>query len=103
MRADSLIAELLRSGRLVVNRGTGDVFAPRSNTPAKPVGALTKKGYLRTCITVGATKVYVMVHRVVWIEVNGLPADDATQINHKDGVKTNNRPLNLEPATQQEN
>jgi len=44
----------------------------------------------------------VLAHRVIWEYMHGVLADGLT-INHINGVKTDNRMLNLEAVTQQEN
>lgn len=99
---DLFIQELLDQGRLIVDRETGEVFAPRSNTPDKPLGAATKKGYLRTSVHHDGKSIAFMVHRIVCIAVHGLPAEGQF-VNHKNGVKTDNSPSNLEWTTNDEN
>jgi len=42
-------------------------------------------------------------HRLIWMVVNGGPIPDGLVINHKDGVKVNNSPLNLELSTHSHN
>lgn len=103
MRNDAIIKELLDAGRLCVDRATGQVFAPRSNTPQKPVGAITRKGYLRTCVNYAGKRFYLLVHRVVWIDSHGTPSSDEIQVNYMDTIKTHNWPDNLELATNDEN
>lgn len=46
--------------------------------------------------------VHVSVHRWIWESVNGI-IPEGLQINHKNGVKTDNRIDNLELVTQSEN
>jgi hypothetical protein len=43
-----------------------------------------------------------MVHRIIWQSFNG-PIPDGFEINHKNGVKHDNRLVNLEPVTKSEN
>ena len=93
-QSDRKIKKLLDRGRIVVDRETGLVYVPTSLTPEKPVGAPTKRGYLRTCIKTGKKNLVVMVHRIVWISLHGVPRL-GKKINHEDGVKTNNKPFNL--------
>ena len=44
---------------------------------------------------------YAMAHRVVWRHLHG-PIPQGLTINHKNGVKTDNRPANLELASYSE-
>jgi len=69
----------------------------RSSWPVgKRVGSL-KNGYI--AIQVGARKQYA--HRMVWLYVHGaLPVD---QIDHINGVRTDNRLVNLREATTTQN
>lgn len=92
---DQLILDLIATGRLRVDADAGLVYAPKSNTPSKQVGALTRKGYLRLCITVAGRQHHFMVHRIVWVSVHG-PIPSGHEIDHADRVKTNNRIGNLE-------
>lgn len=98
MRGDLAILALISDGRIRVDAETGLVYAPKSNTPAKPVGAVTRKGYLRACITMGGRQMHFMVHRIVWVSVNG-PLPPKHQIDHHDTNKQNNRIGNLEAVT----
>ena len=102
MASDALIVELIREGRLVVDPLHGYVYAPRSNTPRKPLGALTKKGYLRACINVGGRQHHFMVHRIVWVAAYG-PVPEGHEIDHRSTVKTDNRLSNLEAVPGAEN
>ena len=71
MFGDLAILALIEGGRLRVEPAAGLFYAPRSNTPDKPIGSLTKKGYLRACINVGGKQMHFMVHRIVWVSVHG--------------------------------
>lgn len=95
MRGDLAIVALIKSGRLRVDAEAGLAYAPRSNTPNKPIGAVTKKGYLRACVTVDGKQMHFMVHRIVWVSIHGpVPLDH--QVDHHDTDKRNNRISNLE-------
>lgn len=95
MRGDLAILALIERGRLQVDAEAGLVYAPKSNNPGKPVGALTKKGYLRACITLAGKQMHFMVHRIVWVSVNG-PLQPGHEIDHADTIKDNNQIDNLE-------
>lgn len=99
---DDLIVSLIASGRLRVDAASGLVYAPRSNTPTKPVGARTKKGYLRLCMNVGGKQVHFMVHRIVWVSVHG-PVAEGWEVDHGNRKKTDNRIGNLEAVPGSEN
>lgn len=95
MRGDLAILSLIEAGFLLIDAEAGLVFSPRSNTPEKPIGSVTAKGYLRACISVAGKQMHFMVHRIVWVSVNG-PLPIGHEIDHCDTVKTNNRIGNLE-------
>lgn len=55
-------------------------------------------GYLLVAITVDGQRTVTGAHRIVWSSING-PIPKGVTINHKNGVKDDNRPKNLELAT----
>lgn len=99
---DSEIVSLIERGRIKVDTENGLVYCPRSNTPNKPVGAKTKKGYLRLCLQVKGVQSHFMVHRIIWVSVHG-PLKDDMQIDHISCNKADNRIANLEAVTLGEN
>lgn len=102
MRLEPFIPSLIAGGHLRVDFSSGEIFSSKSNTPQKPLGAITAKGYLRVCITVDGCQAHALAHRIVWIAKYGqLP--DGAQIDHIDGVKTNNRVANLDAVSGAEN
>ena len=61
----------------------------------------TPKGYLQIRLMTGGLRAHALAHRLVYVHLVG-PIPDGETINHIDGVKSNNRPGNLEPATHSE-
>lgn len=101
--SDEVIVWLLEAGRLTVNESTGDVFSSRSNTPEKPLGARTRKGYLRTLIQIDGRAHSILLHRMVCIFAHGPAPIDRKFVNHKNALKTDNRAENLEWVSHVEN
>jgi hypothetical protein len=102
MRGDAAIQHLISMGRLRVDAAKGAVYAPKSNTPNKPCGAKTRKGYRRVCVSVDNRKQYFLLHRIVWVSVHG-PVPDGYQIDHGPCGKDDNGISNLEAVTGLEN
>ncbi len=95
MSPDETIQVLIQLDRLRVNAGLGLVYAMNSNTPERPIGATTRKGYLRACINFRGRQRHFMVHRIVWVSAHG-PIPRGWEVDHKNGKKTDNRLKNLE-------
>jgi len=69
----------------------------------KPIGLqLVYTGYGRYTLSAYNSRRDFAAHRLVWEAFNG-PIPEGMQINHKNGVKTDNRIQNLEVCTQSEN
>ena len=64
--------------------------------------ALDAKGYCRVALSIKLKLSTFTVHRLIALTFMG-PRPDVHQINHIDGVKTNNSLANLEYCTQSEN
>lgn len=57
--------------------------------------------YQRVSRRINDKQVFALAHRLVWLHFNG-PIPDRMTVNHENGIKDDNRPENLELATQQE-
>ena len=92
-----MIATLVHLNGFDVDPTAGLVYGPKG----KPVGSKDTSGYFPID---GRTRRYGLLsaHRLVWQAANG-PIPDHLVINHKNGVKTDNRIANLELVTQQDN
>lgn len=102
MKLEPLVPSLVATGRLRVDFDTGLIYSPKSNTPYKPLGAITSKGYLRICMTIGGKQAHGLAHRVIWAARHG-HIQNGFQIDHIDTVKTHNSIDNLEAVTCGEN
>src|SRR5437867_3295798 len=62
------------------------------------------RGYLQVRVMVHGHRYHVSAHRLVWMHFknNGLPAPARFEINHDNGIKTDNRPSNLSLTTSSE-
>lgn len=64
-----------------------------------PLNGLSSYGYIKIA---RRNAPEILAHRLVWEMVNG-PIPDGMQINHINGIKTDNRIANLELVTPQQN
>jgi hypothetical protein len=87
-------------GRVRRNIAENNTYAGRILNPSKDNNKNFR--YLRVHLVYGPIKKYCTVHSLVAASFLG-PCPDKLQINHIDGIKTNNRIVNLEYITQPEN
>ena len=97
-----------RSGRLVSGRMVSSQGRIRSQTGRTSLGSSREDGYLCTSTTLrlGSNSQYQTerVHRLVAASFLGMPpSPEHSQINHKDGNKSNNAVENLEYVTPAQN
>ena len=67
----------------------------------KPVGCLDKDGYLKVVLTRNKTKKNFRVHHIVYYLFYG--KWPINEINHKNHIRDDNSPINLEEVTRTEN
>lgn len=110
--AEEYVITLVESGELVIDqegriwriaerkglRTGGSVVVPVEKRRAERL----VDGYLQVRALVDGRRFNAGAHRLVWRFFNG-PIQHGYTVNHKDGVKSNNHPDNLEPATYSEN
>jgi hypothetical protein len=86
-----LASQALTSGRWSIDADAGVLFGVRDD----PIGAKSPEGYLLVKPT---QRLRVMAHRVIWEALHG-PIPDGFEVNHKNGLKSDNRIANLELVT----
>lgn len=102
---ERLLKELVDSGEMEVTEA-GVVLRVTSKGKPLPhprVSAVRQKsGYLTTWGQVRGVRLLVLIHRLVWQVIHGDIPDDK-EVNHINGVKSDNRPENLELVTKSGN
>ena len=104
-----LFIELLKEGYFRIdNEGRIWRLAIRSRwkdfikSSERELKYVSSKGYIHIWFYKNKKKYCCKAHRIVWIYFNG-EIPDGLEINHKNGIKTDNRPENLELVTISEN
>jgi hypothetical protein len=82
------------------DRGTVFSLKNGKRTPITPV--LTNKGYYAYCLYINGKPKKFFAHRLVYMAHKG-PIPEGRQIDHINGIKTDNRVSNLEPVTNRDN
>lgn len=95
--------QVWRHRRIVAGSQRGSV--PTEKILDVPIRAerSTSNGYPKIMFTVGDKRYSVYAHRIVWMVAKRSDIPPGLEINHKNGVRHDNRPENLEPMTSQEN
>lgn len=94
LKKDKYFLSLVINGKLKVTR-----FGRIVNTNTQHEYKAKSGGYNIVSYYTGTKVVAILAHRLVWIVYKGLIKDPSLQINHKDGIRTNNRLSNLELCT----
>ena len=93
-----------KSGTLVGGRMVSSQGRIKSKAGRISLGSSREDGYLFTILRLGSKPRYELVHRLVAASFLGQPpTPEHTQINHKDGNRSNNAVENLEYVTPSEN
>jgi hypothetical protein len=83
------------------NPGTGELKNTKTNTV---YGKTRTKGYLQTIsIRYNNIEYQIIPHRLIWILVYDKILPQSIQIDHRNGVKTDNRLVNLRECSNSEN
>ena len=92
---DQLILKWLLEGIIRVDPATGQVWNRRYRYP---VGFKTRAGYLRSSVRYKGQRYFYQVHRAIWVSQKGA-VPEGLELDHINGVKTDNRLTNLEVVT----
>ena len=80
----------------------GNVYSRKYNSQVQLKPRMNNRGYLYVNLCKNGKNKSTMIHRLV-AKYFLSDFDETLQVNHKDGVKTNNNVCNLEMVTQTEN
>jgi len=80
----------------------GDIYRLNKNGLRKIEGQKDTKGYIQICLYLDGKRYFKMHHRLIAEEFIPNPLNKS-QINHINGIKTDNRICNLEWVTPKEN
>jgi len=105
---EKIIYQLVTSGELEIDN-QGRIWRAKKKTGKKTGGTLLSPceriraekqwgGYLQVRAMINWKRYYTQAHRLVYHHFHG-PIPEGTPLNHKNGVKIDNRPENLELTT----
>jgi hypothetical protein len=89
---DSYTVAAIARGDLLVDHETGAVFAADGSRAER----VTRDASGRVLVQRYPREVWAPAHRIVWIAVYGpIPDPQCTSVRHRNGLKWDNRPVNL--------
>lgn len=111
-KAEEFVYAAVTAGELVIHQNgeiwrvakrTGDGRGGVRSAACTPTRAdrIGTMGYRTVRAMIDGKRMTALSHRLVWLHFNG-PIPDGLTVNHKNGVKHDNRPDNLELATDSE-
>lgn len=95
--------QIWRHRRLIAGSQRGSVPTEKMLNASIRAERSMSSGYPKVMFTVGSKRYSIYAHRIVWMVVNQSDIPPGLEINHKNGIRHDNRPENLEPVTPQEN
>lgn len=84
----------------------GNVYSTNFNHTGKTKslkGDFDKDGYHHVLMNIDGKRIYVRTHKIIALAFHGPKPTEKHQVNHKNGIRTDNRPSNLEYVTSREN
>jgi len=103
-----IILELVRDGFFVVD-SDGSIWRTmiitrwgRRRVGRRRADHVLSIGYRYVSVTLNGKQISVVAHRIVWHVLKG-PIPGNREVNHKNGIRHDNRPENLELVTPSEN
>lgn len=97
---DEKIVAMIAVGHVVVDTVSGTIT---SRSGQRMHTCIHTNGYVRLSVSTSGKQHRFYVHRIVWIAGNGIPMDSEFQVNHLNGIRTDNRISNLDMVSPTEN
>jgi len=93
-----------RHGRMMGGSHTGTDSYIKMFHQKRKADVSIKSGYPTITFSLGHRRRYnIMAHRIVWMIINHSDIPKGMEINHKDGIRKNHHPSNLEVTTHSKN
>lgn len=97
--SDELFYELAMWGYIAFDFTNGYIW---NMVTRRPMGHVNNHGYVAIAWKYHGKAVHALAHRILWA-CNHHPIPDGMQINHINGIKSDNRDVNLELVTASQN
>ena len=97
--SDELFFSLAAFGYISLNFETGIIW---NNVTWRQMGYINNTGYVDIAWKYNGKTIHALAHRILWLCNNDF-IPDGMQINHINGIKSDNRDINLELVTPSQN